>query len=141
MNLPSAYRACRAGEQVHFYRETPVFTGEVPFETGGAALGEYEVIVSKKSETGALRVNGAAVPKGAVWRTRRDGDFFLPFGGGRRSLGDWFTDKKVPKYLRAHIPVLADGKEIYAVAGMEISKKLKVEEGDYCLYISVRRIQ
>ena len=139
--LPSAYRACRAGEQVHFYRETPVFTGEVPFETGGAALGEYEVIVSKKSETGALRVNGAAVPKDAVWRTRRDGDFFLPFGGGRRSLGDWFTDKKVPKYLRAHIPVLADGKEIYAVAGMEISKKLKVEEGDNCLYISVRRIQ
>lgn len=139
--LPSAYRACRAGEQVHFYRETPVFTGEVPFETGGAALGEYEVIVSKKSETGALRVNAAAVPKDAVWRTRRDGDFFLPFGGGRRSLGDWFTDKKVPKYLRAHIPVLADGKEIYAVAGMEISKKLKVEEGDNCLYISVRRIQ
>ena len=139
--LPSAYRACRAGDQVHFYRETPVFTGEVPFETGGAALGEYEVIVSKKSETGALRVNAAAVPKGAVWRTRRDGDFFLPFGGGRRSLGDWFTDKKVPKYLRAHVPVLADGKEIYAVAGMEISKKLKVEEGDNCLYISVRRIQ
>ena len=137
--LPSAFRACRVGDEVHFYRETPVFTKELPFETGGAVLGEYEVTVSKKAEPGALRINAAAVPKNAVWRTRRDGDRFLPFGGGRRSLGDWFTDKKVPKYLRPHIPVLADGSDICVVAGMEISQNLKVKEGDDCLYISVRR--
>ena len=137
--LPSAFRACRVGDEVHFYRETPVFTKELPFETGGAVLGEYEVTVSKKAEPGALRINAAAVPKNAVWRTRRDGDRFLPFGGGRRSLGDWFTDKKVPKYLRPHIPVLADGSDICVVAGMEISQNLKVKEGDNCLYISVRR--
>ncbi len=138
--LPSAYRACRVGDEVHFYRETPVFGGELPFETGGASIGEYEVVVSKKKEHGALMINASAVPKDAVWRTRRDGDIFLPFGGGRRSLGDWLTDKKVPKYLRAHIPVLASGREIYVVAGMEISQKLKVNEGDDRLYICVRRI-
>ena len=125
---------------MHFYRETPVFGGELPFETGGASIGEYEVVVSKKKEHGALMINAAAVPKDAVWRTRRDGDIFLPFGGGRRSLGDWLTDKKVPKYLRAHIPVLASGREIYVVAGMEISQKLKVNEGGERLYICVRRI-
>ena len=54
-------------------------------------------------------------------------------------MGDWFTDKKVPKYLRPHIPVLADGSDICVVAGMEISQNLKVKEGDDCLYISVRR--
>ena len=134
--LPSAYRACRVGDEVHFYRETPVFGGEIPFGIGSFGMGEYEVTVSKSKTEGALRASRAAIPINAVWRTRREGDYFLPFGGGRRSLGDWFTDKKVPRYVRAHIPVLADGREIYAVAGMEISKKLKVEEGDEVLYIS-----
>ena len=139
--LPSGFRACKAGDEVHFYRETPVFGGEIPFAEGAAQMGEYCVRVWKEEEEGALMINADAVPAGAVWRTRREGDRFLPFGGGRRSLGDWMTDKKIPRYLRPHLPVLACGSEIYVVAGWEISQKLKVGEGDKRLYITTEKEQ
>lgn len=73
-----------------------------------------------------------------MWRIRRAGDTFLPYGGGRRSLGDWFTDKKVPSYLRDTLPVLACGSEVLAVARYEISRTLAVEDGSKrILYISI----
>lgn len=142
--LPSGFRACKVGDTVHLYRETPPFNGEVPFAEGVAQIGMYEVRVWKEKRgaaENALVINSAAVPAGAVWRRRKEGDYFLPFGGGRRSLGDWFTDKKVPRYLRERLPVLACGDQIYAVAGLEISQKLKVNEGDRRLYISLEREQ
>ena len=47
----------------------------------------------------------------------------------------------MPRYLRERLPVLACGDQIYAVAGLEISQKLKVNEGDRRLYISLEREQ
>jgi tRNA(Ile)-lysidine synthase len=68
-----------------------------------------------------------AVPDGAVLRFRRDGDYIQKFGGGTKSLGDFFTDKKVPKRLRDGIPLLTLGKEVLAATGVEISEKLKID--------------
>lgn len=67
------------------------------------------------------------VPKTAVWRFRRDGDVFTKFGGGTKKLKSFLIDKKVPQRKRDTIPVLADENEVYVVAGIEISDKVKVE--------------
>ena len=58
----------------------------------------------------------------------RAGDRFTKYGGGTKNLGDWFTDKKIPLRLRGGIPLIADGGEILAVCGYEISDKIKVTD-------------
>ena len=61
-------------------------------------------------------------------RFKRDGDKFKKFGGGGKSLGDYFTDKKIPLWVRGKIPLIADGGEVLAVCGVEISDKIKIRE-------------
>lgn len=68
------------------------------------------------------------IPGTAVIRFARQGDKFTKFGGGTKSLGDYFTDKKIPLRLRKQIPLIADGNEILAVGGVEISDKIKITE-------------
>lgn len=68
------------------------------------------------------------IPKDAVWRYRKDGDIFEKFGGGTKSLSDYFIDKKIPRRLRDITPVLASGNEILIVAGVEISNKVKIDD-------------
>ena len=81
------------------------------------------------------------VPKTASWRFREDGDVFEKFGGGSKKLKSYFIDKKIPQRLRNFIPVLADGNEIYAIAGVEISEKVKVEDVPTAFMIEVERKQ
>lgn len=75
-----------------------------------------------------LKFDIAAVPKTAVIRFMKSGDKFTKFGGGTKSLGDYFTDKKIPVRLRKNIPLIADGSDILAVCGVEISDKIKVTD-------------
>ncbi len=75
-----------------------------------------------------LKFDLAAIPETAVIRFAESGDKFTKFGGGTKSLGDFFTDKKIPVRLRKTIPLIADGKEVYAVCGVEISDKIKVTD-------------
>ena len=82
----------------------------------------------------------AKLPKDAVWRFRKDGDVFEKFGGGTKSLSDYLIDKKVPVRLRALTPVLAKDNEIYIIAGVEISNKVKVDKNTKMAYgINVKR--
>lgn len=69
------------------------------------------------------------VPKGAIWRFRKDGDVIEKFGGGTKKLKSFLIDKKIPQRERDFIPVLAFGNEVFAVAGLEISEKVKIDDG------------
>lgn len=82
---------------------------------------------STKLESGELLLDGKKIPKEAIWRFKETGDVFEKFGGGTKKLKDYFIDKKVPARLRAITPVLAVGKEILAIAGVEVSEKVKVD--------------
>ena len=79
-------------------------------------------------ENGQLLIDYRKVPKDAFWRFREDGDVFTKFGGGTKKLKSYLIDKKVPARLRDNIPVLASGNQIYAIAGVEISELVKVED-------------
>lgn len=75
-----------------------------------------------------LRFDGGKIPATAVLRTRREGDKFTKFGGGTKSLGDFLTDKKIPLRLRDTLPLIADGSNVLAVCGVEISDRIKVSQ-------------
>lgn len=77
------------------------------------------------------------VPKDAYWRFREDGDVFEKFGGGTKKLKSIFIDKKIPLRKRDYIPVLASGNEVYVIAGVAISEKVKVENVPTCYRVTV----
>lgn len=76
-----------------------------------------------------LRFDLFKIPDGAEIRFARAGDRFTKFGGGTKSLGDYFTDIKLPVRVRARVPLIACGSEIFVVCGVEISEKVKIADG------------
>ena len=62
-------------------------------------------------------------------RQIKPGDNFTPLGlNGRKKIGDFLTDKKVPRHLRDEIPVILDREKIIWLAGYQISDKCKIEK-------------
>lgn len=116
-----------------------------PFTRGKLDISNFGVIdtvATRKYKLGDYThiVDASKLPKKAEWRFRKDGDFFEKFGGGTKSLSDYLIDKKVPVRLRNTTPVLAVGSEIYIIAGVEISDKLKVDKNTKTAYgINVKR--
>lgn len=99
---------------------------------GSITFGGFDITIERVREipasAGVLRFDCDKIPPTAVIRTRRAGDKFTKFGGGTKSLGDYFTDKKVAVRLRDSIPLIADGDEVLAVCGYEISDKIKTDK-------------
>ena len=94
--------------------------GEPPFLRGEQTTGEQPKACGR-----VLYVDLAAIPEGAVWRTRREGDAFLPCGGHQKSLKKFLTEKKIPARVGRELPVLAEGSEVLCIAGVELSDRIK----------------
>ena len=90
-------------------------TGEPPFLRGEPSQEKGRV----------LKVDLAAVPEGAVWRTRREGDTFLPCNGHQKSLKKFLTERKIPARVGRELPVLVKGSEVLCIAGVELSERIK----------------
>ena len=87
---------------------------------------------------GQLVLDYRKVPKEAFWRFRKDGDVFTKFGGGTKKLKSFLIDKKVPSRLRDQLPLLVVGNEVLAIAGVEISEKVKVENVPTAYMIEIK---
>ncbi len=110
-----------------------------PFKVDEFEVKNFGKIIVKKTKTTKIENNelildGKKVPKNAIWRFKENGDIFQKFGGGTKKLKDYFIDKKIPARLRAIIPVLAVDNEILAIAGVEVSEKVRVDENCKSIY-------
>ena len=99
-------------------------------------VGVLEVYASNVVNMDAYQnvIDAKKVDKNAVWRFRKNGDMFTKFGGGTKSLNEYFIDKKVPSRFRDVLPVLAVGNDVLAIAGVEISDKVKVDKNTKQIY-------
>jgi tRNA(Ile)-lysidine synthase len=62
-----------------------------------------------------------------IVRPWRPGDRMAPLGlGGTRTLGDLFTDRKVPRRRRGSLPVVQSGDEIAWVPGVATSERFRI---------------
>ena len=123
-------------------RENKDFSAE--FKIGEIEVPNFGKIVVKKvnslkNRPNCLYIDLKKLPKNLSWRFRKEGDVFTKFGGGSKKLKSFLIDKKIPVRLRDNLPVLADSKEVFVVAGVEISEKVKVEEGKSILEIEVKK--
>ncbi len=106
------------------------------FEIGGFELRVQKVKKNKLKSMFAVCENGLEKTlyiatdnfESLDIRLRQNGDKIQKFGGGSKSLGDFLTDKKVPLRFRDRLPVVADGKNVVCVCGVEISECAKVLE-------------
>ncbi len=150
LTLPKLHaRKTRTG--ILFYlpseEKMPPLALEKDFDLSGYDGGRYEVNVKKapskeETEWRELRLDVEKIPKTAVFRFRREGDFMEVFGGGTKSLKKLFNEKKIPPKERKYLPLIAEKENgrVYAVCGVEISERVKVEEGaTSVVYISVRK--
>ena len=78
-----------------------------------------------------------------VVRPRKNGDFFYPFGfGKRKKLQDFFVDEKVPRDKRDRIPLIISGEDIVWVVGYRGDERFKVTGGTKkILRLEVKRIK
>lgn len=150
LDLPKGIEAVKAETGICFQMKAPAFIYERPapktFSLDGFDGGRYEVILSKTPLTGdgvwrVLRVDGDKIPKTAVFRFRQEGDVIMRFGGGGKTLKKFFNEEKISVSERGYLPLIAelDG-EVYAVCGVEISEKVKVDEyTTNQIYIQIRQ--
>jgi len=104
---------------------------KIPIKAGVTDIPKFGIIEMVRTRNLDMNkfnhvIDYKSVPKSAYWRFRQDGDVFEKFGGGTKSLSDYFINKKVPSRLRGIVPLLAYKNEILVIAGIEISNKVKI---------------
>ena len=114
---------------------TSVPTVGIPFKLGATETPLGVVEVSEKPLPDSLRLDVSKVPKTAVFRARKPGDKFTKFGGGTKLFKDYLIDKKIPQRMRDRLLLLADGRDVLVICGVEISDSVKVEQDAKSYYI------
>lgn len=129
-------RAERGRRHLYFLRGEPAPMREAPLDLNGVtALPGLCEISAKPSPPEAVRddpfrqVLDAAALKGAVLRTRQNGDRFRPLGCGDRLLSDFLTDRKVDRPLRDYLALVARENRVLWVCGLGISEDAKLTGG------------
>ena len=144
LNLPFDIIAVKEYDYLTIYNrheEKPVL--DLPFKCGEFDLPNGKKLIVKRVKDfnltdGQLVLDYRKVPKEAFWRFRKDGDVFTKFGGGTKKLKSFLIDKKVPSRLRDQLPLLVVGNEVLAIAGVEISEKVKVENVPTAYMIEIK---
>ena len=86
--------------------------------------------ISKRSHSKNVQyIDYMAIEGQPVVRPREQGDFIHPLGAsGKKKLKDYFIDKKISRWERDTIPLIALENEIIWVVGIGVSEKYKVDE-------------
>ncbi len=111
---------------------------------GEYAFGGKTVVIEKLNsmpdfkEMGNIHYAGLDFKKPITLRTRREGDIFKPYGmSGKMKLKDYLINKKIPRQNRENLLLLAQGKEILCILGVQISQDIKVNDSKNCYLIKI----
>ena len=144
LDLPGGLVAARSGNGVTFAKSqsgVPPVPIEVPLhvpgETGAAGLIVTATVLDRQAfdldafmrtktrYDEAMDADAAGGP--LVLRSRRNGDAFRPLGaGGRKKVGDFLTDLKLPAEERDRVLIVAAGEDLRWVVGHRIDERAKI---------------
>ena len=140
VSLPNKIFAVCEYDYITIYKKVPkVSTQAWAFKSGRIKIDGLGTLIVRRTQDksineNSLKIDASKLPKGVIWRFRNDGDIFEKFGGGTKKLKSYLVNKKVPARLRDNIPLLAGDNEIYVIAGVEISDKVKIDENTKNVY-------
>lgn len=132
-SLPKGITAIKEYDAIVLYKEHLTDYAPKEFKIGENSFGN-KILIAKVVDKNSVNLKDGfyldadKIPSTAVIRTKQEGDLFTKFGGGTKSLGDYFTDKKIPLRNRASIPLLANGSEILYIFDVAISDNVKVDD-------------
>jgi len=117
-------------EQMPFARELPG-PGEYVFEAMGAmvTLRLLDALPAgwDAQAPATLYIDAEKVCFPLMVRSFQAGDRFHPLGApGRKKVGDFFTDRKIPAAQRNRIPILTDQEGIIAILGMRPDQRAAI---------------
>lgn len=125
-NLPFNVVAVKEYDKIAFYLKKESQAPQINFSIGKHKFLNWTIDISMENN-GGLRADFDKI-KDSIIRTRQSADSFKKFKGGRKSLGKYLTDIKVPLLQRDTLPIIAKDNEIYAVLTKEISDIVAVDE-------------
>lgn len=138
VDLGNGVVAAREYGAICFYRAAPVACPVVPYAPAECAqridFAGRTLVLRPVEPTYTTQQKGTLVfctdglPDGCVWRTRRDGDRFTPYGGGNKKLKEYLIDRKIPQRERDALPLLCSGARVLVIAGVEIADEVKLTE-------------
>lgn len=140
VSLPDKiFAVCEYDYITIFKKVSKANTQSFAFKAGKTKIDGLGTLIVKRTTNkeiveGSLKFDAAKLPKGLVWRFRKDGDIFEKFGGGTKKLKSYLVNKKVPVRLRDNIPLLANDNEVFVIANVEISEKLKIDDSTKAIY-------
>ena len=140
-NLPSNIKAARDRDYLFFYNRKTLI-GNKELDSSGITLIpglnsilRYSIIALDsavtKTQEGGRKINldhNKILPPLCV-RAIKPGDSFSPLGmRGAKKIGDFLTDKKIPRFIRDEIPVIADQNGVVWLVGHQISDRVKIDK-------------
>ena len=134
ISLSQGLIAIKAPEHLMIMRAAEVVPYELPFKKGDTLLPNGSTLTIGDYRGVGLRFDPKKIPEGSVIRNRREGDIFTTFGGFTKTLGNYLTNIKYPSRDRDDIPLIACGKDVLVICGVEISSKVKVDESTEDVY-------
>ncbi len=114
-NLPGNWHGQRGWTHLHLVspENTPVFPKTSPLHP------ETSPYTGDHGDGKRTQVLPASWLEGLELRTRRPGDWIIPFGSaGRKSLQDYLVDRHIDAPFRDRIPLLCRGSEVLLVGGV-----------------------
>ncbi len=129
--LTNDLKVIKEYDKLSFYTDFPEKDGTIyPFSLGSFTFNDLTIRIEKSNfkNENALNFDGDKIPKNAVIRTRRNGDVFTKFSGGTKKLKDYFIDKKIERFKRDLIPLIAVDNQVLLIFGVEISDDIKIDE-------------
>ena len=134
ISLSQGLVAIKAPEHLMIMRATESVPYEFPFKKGETKLPNGSTLTVDDYRGVGLRFDPKKIPEGSVIRNRREGDIFTTFGGFTKTLGNYLTNIKYPNRDRDDLPLIACGKDVLVICGVEISSKVKVDEDTEDVY-------
>jgi tRNA(Ile)-lysidine synthase len=135
------FQAARAGQELHLWRRLPppdlavtLVSAPGTFETPDgwrvtlsptALMADFPQIAA----FGTVYLDAGSIDLPLAVRHFRPGDRFWPQGGpGTRKLQDFLVDRKIPRWLRPHLPLVESRGRIILVAGLALAEPVRLTQ-------------
>ncbi len=132
--FPKGIKAVKDYGKITFFRDTAPLEVYLPFKTGKTEINGKTITVEKFHAEQNMRFDLEKLPTSCVFRTRKEGDIFTPFGSGEKKLKKYLIDKKIPCRQRDNLILVANENQVYIIIGVEISDEIKVDENSKKVY-------
>lgn len=131
LSVPGAVEMPELGWRIHAWRIDGApgseDAGELPPAPELPPLGFADRSAEIGRAESRVYLDAATIGNMLAVRTWQPGDRFRPLGmRGEKKLQDYFSDAKVPRSLRARVPLVFNGKHLVWVAGLRLDDRVRL---------------